>query len=287
MTVLQLGDIAVQRIVEHEIPVYHPSEFFAEATPEAVEPHREWLVPKALCPETNLMVMPVVSYLVRTRHHCILIDTCVGCQKTYAQPPLWHQNSNEVWLGNLEAAGARPEDIDYVFNTHLHSDHCGWNTRLDDGRWIPTFPNAKYIIARDEYQAMEAANSPIFIENVQPIMEAKQAVLVDLDYALDDEIWLEPTLGHSPGHVAVHLKSAQHHAVMCGDLMHTPLQLAEPGWSPTFEHDRAVSTNTRRTFLDKHCDTDTLVLTAHFPSPSMGHIVPRGNSYDFRYLSHD
>ena len=287
MTVLQLGDIAVQRIVEHEIPVYHPSDFFAEATPEAVAPHREWLVPKALCPDTDLMVMPVVSYLVRTRHHCILIDTCVGCQKTYAEPPLWHQSSNAAWLGNLEAAGVLPEDIDYVFNTHLHSDHCGWNTRLVDGRWIPTFPKARYIFARDEYLAVEAENGPIFIENVQPIMEAKQAVLVALDYALDDEIWLEPTLGHSPGHVAVHLKSAQHHAVMCGDLMHTPLQLAEPGWSPTFEHDRTVSTSTRKTFLEKHCETDTLVLTAHFPSPSMGHIVPRGNTYDFRYLSYD
>ncbi len=284
MTVLRLGDIAVQRIVEHEIPVYHPSEFFDEATPEAVAPHREWLVPKALCPETDLMVIPVVSYLVRTRRHCILIDTCVGCQKTYAEPPLWHQSSNEVWLGNLDAAGARPEDIDYVFNTHLHSDHCGWNTRLVDGRWIPTFPKAKYVFARDEFRAMETENSDIFIENVQPILEAKQAVLVDLDYALDDEIWLEPTVGHTVGHVAVHLKSGRHHAVMCGDLIHSPLQLAEPGWSLNTDYDLAASVNTRKTFLNKYCESDTLVLTAHFPSPSIGHIIPRGNGYDFRYV---
>ena len=285
MTVLQLGDITVKRIIEHEIPVYYPSDFFDEATPEAVEPYREWLEPKALCPRTGRMIMPVLSHLVRTRHHCILIDTCVGCRKAYAEPPEWHQQrQNEVWLSNLKAADAYPEDIDYVFCTHLHSDHCGWNTNLVDGRWIPTFPNAKYVFARNEYQEMESENSLNFIENLQPILEADQAVLVDLDYALDDEIWLEPTVGHTIGHVAVHLKSGQHRAVMCGDLMHTPLQLAEPGWSPTFEYDRAASTSTRKTFLTSHSETDTLVLTSHFPSPSIGHVIPRGNSYDFRYI---
>ena len=284
MTVLQLGDIAVQRIVEHEIPVYHPSEIFDEATAAALEPYREWLEPKAMCPRTGLLVMPVQSYLVRTRHHCILIDSCCGRQKTYAEPPEWHRRGNEAWLDNLRAAGVHPEDVDYVFCTHLHSDHCGWNTRLVNGRWVPTFPNAKYVFARDEYQATESENSLIFIENVLPVMEAKQAVLVDLDYALDDQVWLEPALGHSAGHVAVHLRSGQHHAAMCGDMMHSPLQLAEPGWSPNFDYDRVASTHTRKTFLNAHCESDTLVLTAHFPSPSIGHIVPRGNAYDFRYI---
>ena len=282
--VLQLGDITVQRIVEHEIPVYHPSDIFDEATAEALEPYREWLEPKAMCPRTGLLVMPVQSYLVRTRHHCILIDSCCGHQKTYAEPPEWHQRSNEVWLSNLQAAGVHPEDVDYVFCTHLHSDHCGWNTRLADGRWVPTFPNARYVFGRDEYRATESENSLIFIENVLPVMEAGQAVLVDLDYALDDEVWLEPAVGHSVGHVAVHLKSGRHHAAMCGDMMHSPLQLAEPGWSPNFDHDLAASAHTRKTFLNTHCESDTLVLTAHFPSPSIGHIVPRGNAYDFRYI---
>jgi len=284
MTVLQLGDIAIQRIVEHEVPVYHPSEMFDEATPEAIEPYREWLEPKALCPRTGRMIMPVQSYLVRTRHHCILIDTCCGSHKSYAIPSAWHQRLNEAWLSNLEAAGVHPDDIDYVFCTHLHSDHCGWNTRLVDGRWVPTFPKAKYVFARDEYQAMESENHLIFVENVQPIMEARQAVLVDLDYALDDEIWLEPTVGHSVGHVAIHLKSGRNHAVMCGDLIHSPLQLAEPGWSLIGDYDPVASASTRKDFLNAHCESDTLVLTAHFPSPSIGHIIPRGDRYDFTYV---
>jgi len=284
MTVFQLGDIVVQRIVEHEVAVYHPSEMFEEATPEALEPYRDWLEPKALCPQTGRMIMPVQSYLVRTRHHLILIDTCCGSHKTYAIPPEWHQRLNEAWLSNLRAAGVHREDVDYVFCTHLHSDHCGWNTRLVDGRWVPTFPKAKYIFARDEYQAMESENHLIFVENVQPIMEAKQAVLVDLDYALDDEIWLEPTVGHSVGHVAIHLKSGRNHAAMCGDLIHSPVQLAEPGWSLIGDYDPVASVRTRNDFLDTHCESDTLVLTAHFPSPSIGHIIPRGDNYDFTYV---
>jgi glyoxylase-like metal-dependent hydrolase (beta-lactamase superfamily II) len=283
MTVLQLGDITVQRIVEHDIPVYLPTDMFDEATPEAIEPYREWLEPRALCPQTGCLIMPVLSYLVRTRHHCILIDTCVGCNKSYAEPPEWHQPLNEAWLGNLKAAGVQPEEIDYVFCTHLHSDHCGWNTRLVDGRWIPTFPNAKYVFAREEFKKIESENSQIFVENVQPIVEAKRAVFVDMDYALDDEIWLEPTVGHTAGHVAINLMSGQQHANMCGDLIHSPLQLAEPEWSCNSDYDLAAAADTRKKFLNTHCESDTLILTAHFPSPSTGHIIARGDLFDFRY----
>ncbi len=284
MTVLQLGDIKVHRIVEHEIPVYLPTDMFDEATPEAVEPYREWLIPKALCPVTGRLIMPVVSYLVRTRHHRILIDTCVGCDKTYAEPPAWHQRQNERWLARLAAAGAHPHDIDFVFCTHLHSDHCGWNTRLVDGRWVPTFPNAKYVFSRAEYAATEAEGHQLFLDNVLPVMDARQAVLVDMDYALDDQLWLEATVGHTAGHVAVHLQSGLRHAVMCGDLIHSPLQLVEPGWSCNSDFDLALAAATRGNFLKTHCNTDTLILTSHFPSPSVGHIVSRANRYDFNYL---
>ena len=284
VTAMQLGEITVHRIVEHEIPVYLPTDMFDEAIPEAVEPLRDWLVPKALCPQTGCLVMPVVSYLVRTRQHCILIDTCVGCHKTYAEPPAWHRRENEHWLTRLTAAGAHPDEIDFVFCTHLHSDHCGWNTRLVDGRWKPTFRNAKYVFSREEYAATEAEGHQLFLDNVLPVMEARQAVLVDMDYALDDQLWLEPTVGHTAGHVAIHLQSGQHRAAMCGDLIHSPLQLAEPDWSCNSDFDLALARMTRRNFLNAHCDTDMLILTSHFPSPSAGHIVSGIGRYDFNYI---
>lgn len=285
MATRTLGDIRIGRLVEFDEPIFRLDEFFDEATPEAVEPHRHWLEPRALDPVSGKMVMPVLSYLVRTRHHTILIDTCIGCGKSSDSVPEWKDLRNETWLSSLATAGVRPEAVDYVLCTHLHLDHCGWNTRRVDGRWEPTFPNAKYVISREEYAASERERGGVFEENVLPVVEAKQAVLVDMDYALDDQVWLEPAPGHTPGHVAVHLASKGARAVMCGDIMHTPLQLAEPAWSPNFDYDRVRSAATRRRFLDTHCDTDTLVLTAHLPSPSVGRVVRHAErGFDFSYL---
>jgi glyoxylase-like metal-dependent hydrolase (beta-lactamase superfamily II) len=177
----------------------------------------------------------------------------------------------------------RPEDIDYVFCTHLHSDHCGWNTRLRDGRWVPTFPNARYIFSKAEYAATAADGGAPFQQSVLPILEAGQAQLVELDYALDDEVWLEPATGHTPGHVVVNLKSEGRRAAMCGDLMHSPVQCPHPEWSPVWDRDPEAARITRRSFLERHCDTDTLVLTAHFPPPSMGRVVASGAAFMFRY----
>ncbi len=280
-----LGDVRIDRIIEFEEPIFQLNEFFDEATPEAVQPHRHWLEPWALDPVSGKMILTVQSYLVRTRRHTILIDTCIGCRKSSDSVPEWKDLRNDIWLSNLAMAGVQPEAVDYVFCTHLHLDHCGWNTRQVGSRWEPTFPNARYVFSREEYAAAEAKNDSVFYENVLPIMETKQGVLVDMDYALDDEIWIEPAPGHTPGHVAVNVASKGARAVMCGDLMHTPLQVAEPSWSPNFDYDGVRSAATRKTFLETHCDTDTLVLTAHFPSPSIGHVVPHAErGFDFSYL---
>jgi hypothetical protein len=165
-----LGDIRIDRIVEFEEPIFSPISFFDEATPEALAPHRHWLEPRALDPATGNFVMPVQSYLVRTRHHIVLIDTCIGCRKSYDGVDQWRGLTDESWLTKLALAGVQPEAVNYVFCTHFHLDHCGWNTRLTDGRWTPTFPNARYIFAREEYAAAEATANSVYDENVLPIM---------------------------------------------------------------------------------------------------------------------
>lgn len=284
----QLGDIVIDRIVESEASFFHPARFFDEARSETIEPHRHWLEPRALDPRTGNMIMPVQSYLIRTRHHTILIDTCVGCHKSNDDDvPEWSDLRDESWLRNLHSAGVGPGDIDYVFCSHLHLDHCGWNTRLTNGRWVPTFPNAKYILATDEYKACENEDNSVFAESVLPVMEAGQAVLVDSDYALDDEVWLTPSPGHTAGHVCVNLASRGCSAIMAGDVMHSPLQLAYPEWSPNFDHDPGLSAKTRRDILDSHCDTDTLLMTSHFPMPSIGRVVSHAErAFDFEYVAH-
>lgn len=285
MSALALGDISVQRIVESEAPFRTLAEMFPAATPEAIERHRHWLEPRALCPETGKIILPVQSYLVRTRRHTILIDTCVGNDKSVAWHPRWHRQRERAWLDGLAAAGAGPEDIDFVLCSHLHVDHCGWNTTLRDGRWVPTFPNARYVIARREYEHSQAEAEPIFAENVLPVMEAGQAVLVEMDHALDDEVWLEPTPGHTPGHVAIRLRSRGHGAVMCGDLMHSPVQCAHPEWNYARDRIPELAGKTRRRFLEDQCESGALVLTAHFPSPSVGHIVAQEEAFRFAYLA--
>lgn len=285
MSSLLLGDIRVDRIVDWDGPFLTAPQMFPDATREALEPHLAWLVPDALSADELRLKLPVQSYLVRSARHTLLIDTCIGCRKSHDVFRGWGARSDEVWLANLRAAGVAPEDIDTVMCTHLHVDHCGWNTRQVDGRWVPTFPNAKYLFARPEYEASATANSIVFRENVLPVMEAGQAKLVDLDHEIEHGIRFEPTLGHTPGHVAVSLASKGAHAVMSGDLIHSPLQLAFPEWSPKVDWDRALSARTRRRFLEQHADRDVIVMTAHFPQPSMGQVLAAGDAFRFRYRS--
>lgn len=284
ITEIAVGDIVVRRVLEMEIPFRTPEQLFLDCTPEAIEANRHWMEPRAMCPETGKMIIAVQSYLLRTRRHAILIDTCMGCDKTYESFPPWHKRTDRVWLTRLKAAGVGPEDIDYVFCTHLHADHCGWNTRLVDGRWVPTFPNAKYILARSEVEHVQTVPSRQYQESVLPVMESGQAVLVDTGFALDDEVWLEPTPGHTPGHVAVGLASNGHEAVMCGDLIHCPIQCLYPGWRFWIDSDQDQGNRTRQNFLEANCERRRLVLTAHFPSPSIGHVLADGNAFRFRYL---
>lgn len=283
MLALQLGDIRVDRIVDWDGPFLTAPQMFPDATREALEPHLEWLAPDALSADELRLILPVQSYLVRSARHTLLIDTCIGCRKSHDVFRGWGARSDEAWLARLRAAGVSPEDIDTVMCTHLHVDHCGWNTRQVDGRWLPTFPNAQYLFARAEYEASAASDSIVFRENVLPVMEAGQAVLVELDHEIEHGIHFEPTVGHTPGHVAVALQSNAARAVMSGDLIHSPLQLAFPEWSPRVDWDRALSATTRRRFLETHADTATIVMTAHFPQPSMGQVLSAGNAFRFRY----
>jgi glyoxylase-like metal-dependent hydrolase (beta-lactamase superfamily II) len=281
----RLGNTEVTRILEMSNPLRTPAEWFPDCTDEALAPHLHWLVPRLITPDTGRLILPIQSYLVRTRHHTILIDSCVGNNKTCSYFPHWNNRNDDTFLVQLARAGVAAEDIDYVLCTHLHIDHCGWNTRLVDGRWVPTFPNARYIIARREYEAAQAAagdpDDRTFEDNVLPIVETNRAVLVEMDHSLDDEVWLEPTPGHTPGHVAIRLHSAGIGAVFSGDLMHWPMQCIHPDWNFRYDADPEQARHTRRTFLESCCDNGNVVLTSHFPLPSVGTITREGGAFWF------
>jgi glyoxylase-like metal-dependent hydrolase (beta-lactamase superfamily II) len=282
----ELGDILISRIVESELPVFEPLGLFPETTSEQWEAHKHWLQPWGLDPASGNLILSIQSYLVRTRHHTILIDTCVGDYKK-RQRPSFNMTSSGAYLGDLAAAGVRPEDVDYVICTHMHYDHVGWNTRLDNGRWVPTFPNARYVMSEKEWGYWEARHheTPLnqIADSVIPIIESGQALLVANDYAVSDEIRFESAPGHTPDHVSVRLGSEGSQAIITGDLMHSPVQCAEPTWAARPDYDPDLARQTRRAFLERYCETDILVCATHFPSPSFGHIVRDGDAFRFQF----
>jgi glyoxylase-like metal-dependent hydrolase (beta-lactamase superfamily II) len=175
-----------------------------------VEAHRHWLAPRFLCPDADAVDITMQSWLLRTRHHTILVDTCGGNHKPREHFPVFHQRKSHAYLDNLRAAGVAPEDIDFVFCTHLHIDHVGWNTRLDNGRWVPTFRVRAILWSQVEYDHARGesdAESAIFNDSVLPVVEAGLADMVGPAFALTEQIAIEAAPGHTPGHSLLRAKS--------------------------------------------------------------------------------
>jgi glyoxylase-like metal-dependent hydrolase (beta-lactamase superfamily II) len=286
-SMISFGELTIRRIVEQEAPFFDPLTFFPTLTPELLAENRAWLEPAALDPASGKIVLCIQSYILRTPHHTILIDSCVGNDKPRPTRPFWHQMKSETYMRSLAAAGISVNDIDLVMCTHLHVDHVGWNTRLDNGRWVPTFPRARYVFSGKEldyWRTVSKDEAPWIEDSVLPIVAANRAMLVTSDHALDDQVRLLPTPGHTPDHFAVCVGGANAAAVMCGDLIHSPLQARYPEISMRADYDPAQAAATRRRFLEEYADTDTLVCTAHFPSPSVGRFTRWGEG--FRFVPH-
>ena len=256
-------------------------------TPQVLEEHGDWLIPRHYDPATGLLVAPIQSFLVRTPHHIILVDGCFGNHKNRLNPKF--SQLDLPWLDRLADVGVGPEDIDLVMCTHLHPDHVGWNTKLENGQWIPTFANATYLFAETEWRHWEAENAaadqPLvhLVDSVLPIIAAGQSQLVSMDYAIEDGIRFEPLPGHSPGHVGLNVEDGDEHAILIGDMTHHPLQLIYLDWCSTFCSDRAQAIKTRRNFLDRAAGTNLIVGPAHFPAPTFGTIARAGEGYRFCY----
>jgi glyoxylase-like metal-dependent hydrolase (beta-lactamase superfamily II) len=282
-TTVTIGDITVHRVVEQQAPIFDALEFLPTLTPELLAENRSWLEPDALEPATGKLVLCFQSYIVRTPHHTVLIDSCIGNDKDRPARPPWHMKTDDTYMRGLAAAGFSVGDIDFVMCTHLHVDHVGWNTRLENGRWVPTFPNARYLFADKEYAYWvdQHARNPVacIADSVLPIVEAKRADMVRSDHALDDHIRLLPTPGHTPDHFAVCLGRGGRDAVLTGDLIHSPIQARYPEMSMRADYDPKQAAATRRSFLERYCDSGTLCCTAHFPSPSMTRVARWGDGF--------
>jgi glyoxylase-like metal-dependent hydrolase (beta-lactamase superfamily II) len=285
---LAIGDVTVTSIVERDGPWRRPEDMFPAYDPELCKRHIAELEPGVFDQATGKMVITYQTFVVRTPKHTILVDTCTGEDKGYAAPMDFPK---APWLEGFRAAGLKFGDIDYVFCTHLHIDHCGWNTVLRDGRWVPTFPRAKYVFHKREYAAWEEAtqrgdNPPgnVWRFNCEPVVEAGQALLVDDDFALDDTVWLTPTPGHSPCHCCVNIRSGGERAVVTGDLFHHALQCREPQWSTIFDWDPKQAIASRRRFFGEVAGTGLLLLPIHFPHPTVGRLEADGERFRYSFV---
>jgi len=286
-----IGDITVTRVEEILGPGFLPTELYPDFQPDVLERHGDWLLPNHYHQRSGRLIGSVHSWVVRTAHHTILVDTCIGNDKTRNGFPSW-SNRQGPFLERLAEAGVAPEAVDFVLCTHLHVDHVGWNTRLLDGRWVPTFPKAKYLFARREYehwlategrQADQRASDGSFGDSVLPVMEAGQAVLVEGDHAVDDGLVLAPAPGHTPGHVTLKLASRDREGLFTGDIMHHPLQVYYPDWNSRFCTDPVQARQTRRQVLEFCADRRALMLPAHFGLPHAGRVSRQGNAFAFAF----
>ena len=277
-----IGNVNITRIIEQEDTSMRAEVILPEATRENVLPI-EWLKPHFI-DEHGDLITSIYSLLEHSGDKRIVIDTCVGNDKLRGVP-MWNKLQGAV-LDEIAAAGFPRESVDYVVCTHLHQDHVGWNTREVDGRWVPTFPRARYLFARVEWEhwshEKELGFAATLNESVRPLIDTDQADLVESDHKLTDEVLLEATPGHTPGHVAVRIASGGVRAMITGDLTHHPVQWAEPDWGMPADSDRAQATATRRRLIDAHADGGLLVIGTHYAPPTAGEIVSHEGGWRFR-----
>ncbi|MFM8516706.1 MAG: MBL fold metallo-hydrolase [Nevskiaceae bacterium] len=286
---LNVGSVRVDAVVELATVPLPFTHFLPDATPEAIAAEAEWLLPRFADASLTHGLLSFHTYVLRSETCTILVDTCIGNDKERGGHAGFHRLTTG-WLHNLHQLGVAPESVDYVMCTHMHGDHVGWNTRLMNGRWVPTFPNARYVFARQEFEhrAQLRALNPgtdygVYTDSVLPVIESGQADLVESDHEVEGLLRLEAAPGHTPGNVVIHLQPGREHAVLSGDVIHHPLQVKYPEWSAAFCEDRVASAACRRRFVETHADTDTLILPAHFPAPTAGFIRSHGNRWRYSF----
>ena len=273
----KIGDVTITRVVDDTTNELG-NMVLPQATPERLR-SVPWLAPHFI-DEDGKIILSIHALLVESRGQRILVDTCLGNEKERPLPA-WHMR-NSPFLDDLASIGATRDALDTVLCTHLHIDHVGFNTVREGERFVPTFPNARYLFARSEWEywsRQPEEHGPVVSDSVRPIVDAGLADLVEMDHVVNDEVSLEPTPGHTPGHVSVHVRSAGEEAIITGDLIHHPCQIANPDWSTPVDFDGDMSRESRNAFLERYADRPVLVIGTHFATPTAGRVVRDGEVY--------
>lgn len=278
-----IGAVTVTRIVEFQVKLPYNEErpFIREARPEALATI-PWLAPHFVTPRGHL-ISSVHALLIDAPGLRVIVDTCVGNDKPRRMTG--QHALHTQFLEHLTAAGWSRDAVDFVVCTHLHVDHIGWNTMREGDGWVPTFPRARYLIGREEFaywsRDREAEQVAAMADSIQPIFDAGLQQLVDMDHRISPEIRLQPTPGHTPGHVSVVIESEGERALITGDFIHHPCQIAHPHWSVEFDEDTDGARSMRQGLLASVADQPVLVIGTHFATPTAGYVKRNGEGYEF------
>src|SRR5882757_5549571 len=288
MDTITLGDVELTRVFEWQRAALPRAAVFPDHDPELWRAHGEWLTPDFWDPAEDTMFTSMQTWLLRSEGATILVDTGIGNGKDRPGMPLFHQ-LDTGYLDNLAEAGVRPADVDVVVITHVHGDHVGWNTYWSGDEWVPTFPNARYVIPRVDFDYWNPDNghqtrsgprmANVFEDSVAPVHRSGQTVLWEDHHDVDANLRLDPAPGHTPGAAVLTLRSGSDRAVFVGDLLHTPLQIVEPDVAPCFDEDEALATASRRRVLDAVVEQNALMLPAHFPAAGAVEVRRDGDRY--------
>lgn len=268
-----LGDVEVIRVVEWHQPFVPASGMFPDVAAEVWKDNEDWLAPDHWEPESDRAVLALQTWVLRSAGRTVLVDTGVGNGRERPGMPPFHRREGD-FLGRLARAGVRPQDVDVVVNTHLHVDHVGWNTVDADGEWVPTFPNAQYLLpAADDFHygpdnayanGEREDDRLIYEDSIAPVHRAGQTVLWDGSHRIDEHLTLEPAPGHTPGSSVLRLASGSDRAVFVGDLLHSPVQLLQPCCNSSACLDPEQAVASRRRILGRAADERELLVPAHF-----------------------
>ncbi len=270
MPVMTIGDVALHRVEELRIP--NTIAYFTQDK-ALLAANRHWLAPHFL-DEDDRFDLCFQSWIFEADGRVVLVDPCTGNGKPHTVS--FFDMLDVPFIERMAETGFRPQDVDLVVCTHLHHDHCGWNTELRGGKWVPTFPKARYIMQQSEYDRWGPGrsryrsvdyNEGIFERSVQPVVEAGLAELVSGDHQLTPGMAVSLTPGHTAGHQMLHITSAGRHALFTGDCFHHPIQLAEPAIPFGDPEDLEQVIATRLRLAELSADLDAILIPAHLPAP--------------------
>lgn len=287
MQTRMIGNVQVTRILEYAAPTHDPAFLFPDLPQAELNQSAAWLAPGHYIPHMNRLIVTIQLWVVRAGSNVIVVDSGVGNHKPRAMARM--NMLNTLVLPWLEAAGAAPSKVTHVVHTHLHCDHVGWDTQFVDGRWVPTFPNARYLLPETDFEYFRAEAeqkiNPIidqsFTDSVLPVIHAGLADFITDQREIADLLVVEPAPGHSPGQLTFRIRSGHEEGIFTADVLHSPLQIAIPSLNTSYCLDAAKARSSRTALLARAADREALIMPMHFGAPYCGYVRRQGSGYVF------